>query len=94
MHQIDATPALGLLACHLMERAAPAQRIAARAEEAWQEWIDRPTLARAGRQRAGAWLDAERRQAAVLVAAALRPTGCTVELDPWAGAVVVCVGLA
>ena len=92
--QPDATPALRLLACHLQDRAAMATRIATLAEEAWQEWLERPAYARRHTPQVAEWLDAERQQAAVLVAVAQRPIWCTVELDPWTGSVAVLVGLA
>ena len=92
--QPDANPALRLLSAHLADRAATAQRIATLAEEAWQEWIDLPAYQRATLPQAEAWLDSERRQAAVLVEVALRPTWCSVELDPWTGTAAILVGLA
>ena len=90
----DATPALRLLCAHLLDRAAPAQRIARLADEAWQEWLERPAYARRHTPQVAEWLDSERQQAAVLVAVAMRATWCTVELDVTTGTVAVLVGLA
>ena len=89
----DANPALRLLRAHLQDRAAMATRIAQLADEAWQEWLDRPTFERATLPQAEAWLDSERRQAAVLVDVALRPKWCTVEVAS-DGTVAILVGLA